>query len=1408
MGRRSRSRSRGAELPPPPDVGPPVAGGQGARAADGNDIMGELFGNLERVRELTDAIVIGEPGANLIPPGPPVLGVVSRDGIRSMGSTRPGPANEQSQEHEVLLDARASSPHDEVASTNVSINMCRDEFLYLTRSPPNRHPNASWDEQVYLAGVGRQTSSTQPSSDNKFVDLEAGTGVLDTEVHHGVPAPGAPGFWQRLSAARLSVWRVISTILMTVYDYVRPAGGLPTHRQHHETGLRSAMEQEMQTESESLFLGRLRGYAISQVQDGRAEVYAQVNDNAELLIQGSYVPTLRDLSTGEMARESALTRIAPNGTPFLVPDVNRGIMTAYFQRKTWRLIYALEIRDTFNNTVFAAVDDIVKSTWMRKVFDFANPFPRIRAAEPAAEDSSSTDSEMPGWHSDTVSDAHSRVAESSSSSSADGGDAFAEAFRMMMQRNRGDAPPGAGADDTAPASQEGARTAISQAVQRAGRNLTQNTGMTFVAFHQFDHGQRCHMCGLPLLQEEEAMVDHEGRGVHSRCLMTLEPDSPDSTEREDRLRSERIAVLEEDLRASRARMVEHRADTGIVARISAIDRQVLTIPHGDVEAPDAVIEEDVGHEAPPPGANPYDFESDGHTRYGARAPASVASRRRDPAIPPDTQANRWPPVSESRPLAAEEAYAAFDPLRYPGYRTLVSAMSQIKTKFVAYVRGMFSDDLVNGREEKGRRIWEKRQSLSHRFALGGEWTSAPLILGREPAHTEQFTKYDVEVNKRTHRARIGPHPTSLWTKRVLPDGTEVDDGVLDLAMSHNPPPLQSAAEVEAQAVVDELCPPSTVTAVSGAAHRAGATSPYVRVYEHSPGQSPFQRYHNIFVQLDMPYDVITQKGNWFAEDLPMFITSLDRTCRYAMHPYTDTGPPAGLPIPDPTDGAILVGIPADLHVSVLLPPGGPQPSVPRRIVHSTFYAAGSTRGGSIVQWIGNSINDDAIWGRAVLSKEFAFDLHAMRHERSRVAKKIWQEKPENLNRSVSDASRCYPSVPFARRHVHAKMFDSIYLASEEHTYSDSWDHNTAHSVGHAGHGSINWRISFQRRPGSYRQRARLELRRSTRGFQRAEEALSRKLPTHLEVMPQWSKPVVHDTDFALLSLTSFVSSDRVAMWFWHANQAVLDVGQPARVFPLVYVQAHEPFDKPLAEYGKTPTPHADVIRIAYADRDGRLMTDSFLIKRKKGDSPGWQQADLREALQLINKCIRVLRYRRYNPDLLQVDEVIQQRWERRVLGAVMRNRTKSWRAAVCSNCGHQNLLLGARENARTISHCQFIAASRDETEQLHRPRRNWGVEPRMGLVEARRQEEDWHRAKFCPCLTAVWCSTICANDVAHGESHYWSDGHRRYTVLMVLMQTKVNNNRDFAKEMVIQILRYLRVLHGHSYGAMPFFWKF
>ena len=1511
MGRKSRSRSRGAEPPSPPDVGPPLAGGQDHRAADGIDIVDELFGDLQRQRELADAIIIAEPGANLIPPGPPVLGVVCRDDIISTGPTRPGPASACSRAHESSLGVRASSPRGEVAPNHVSIDMCKDEFLYLTRSPPDRHPSAAWDEQIYLAGVGREAAtqgiqSRPPSdnTDNTYVDLEAGIRVRAAEVHHGAPNPETPSFWQRLSAIRRSVWRVMYTVFTITYGYVRPIGSLLVPRRSCEVQMRHEMEQEVQTDTRSLFLGQLRGHSTSNTQGERADAHVQVNDNAEMLIQGSYIPTPRDPFTGEVAAvDRSHMRLAPNGTPFLVPDVERGLITAYFQRKTWRLIYVLKIREVFSSAIFATVDDTIKYTWMCRVFDFANPFPRVRAQVPVNDGASSTDSEMPGLHPDTDSDTHQQAGESSSSSADDGGgDAFADAFRLMMQRNRGGEPAGADVNDNTFTGQEDTHdeqashppteaqispekepedepdvdAPISQVVQRDGNNLTRNMDMCFVTYHQFDHGQKCYICDRPLRSRslgDEAMIDREGRGVHTRCIIAIEPGSPDSAEREERVRTERIAVLEEDLRMSRARLAEYRAEALLVtphghdttAQITPPERpgretltwqtpappgavptqyermrdqvrgrtgrrlatrvydsptvgRMLTISHGDVEAPDAVVEESVGHGAPAPDAagaaglpsmpvNPYDIASEKYTRYGARVPASVASQRAESVIVEDTQTNRWPPVSDERPLAAEDAHRSFSPLLYPGYRTLVSAMSQIKNKFTAYVRGMFADELVNAREERARQIWEKRQTYPHRFALGGEWTSAPLIMGREPAHTAQFTKYEKEVNQRTQLARIGPHPTSLWTKKVQPDGTETDDGVLDLTMVHNPPPLLSAAEEEAQAVVDEICPPATRTATSGAAHRAGATNPYVKVYEHRHGQSPFYRYHNMFVQLDRPYDVTKQKGNWFAEDLAMFITSLDRTCRYARHPHTDDH--NGPPVPDATEGAILVGIPADVHASVLVPPGGVYPGVPRRIAHTSYYGAGSNRGGSIVQWIGNSIYDDEIWCRASFNQEFAFDLHAMRHERSRVAKKIWQERPENRYREVSDFTRCYPSAPMIKCQVHAKMFDSMFLPGEEPTYSDHWDHNTAHSVGHAGHGSINWKLAFQRRPGSYKHRARLELRRSERGFQRAGDALARKLPTHLEVMPQWSTPVVHDTDFALLALTSFVSTDRVAMWFWHANQAVLDAGQPARVFPLVYVQAHEPFDKPLLEYGKTSTPHADVVRIAFAGRDGRLKTDSFLIKRKRGDTQGWQQADLRDALQLINKCIRILRYRRYNPNMLQIDETIQQRWERRVISAVVRDRTKSWRAAACSNCGYQNLLLSAREDPTTISHCRYIAAVRDETWQLHRARRvDWGVEPRMGLAEARRQEETWQRVKFCPCLTAVWCSNICANDVAHGENHYQTDGHRRYTVLMTMLQTKVSGNREFAKEMTIQILRYLRVLHGHSYGAMPFFWKF
>ena len=1549
MGERSRSRSRGAALSPPPDVGPSPAGGQAARAADDKDIIDELFGDLGRVRELTDAIVIAPPGANLVPPGPPALTGVSRGGptfseMISIGSTYPGPASELPQERRVRSGARASSPRGEVAPVEPSIHMYKDEILYLTHTLSDRHPSAAWDERVYLAGVGRQVPATQSSTDNKLPDLEAGAGTMIDEAYHGAATPDTPTFWQRLSAIRVSAWRVISTVFMAAFSSVRLGIGLPTLWWRRDTNVHHATGHEVQTESVSLFLGRLRGHSTSHEQGGRADTHVQVNDNAEILIRGSYIPTPRDPYTGEVVVMAP--RAAPNGTPYLVPDLDRGLEIAYLQRRTWRLMYMLKVRETFNDIIFAEIDDTVKSDWMRRVFTFVNPYPRIEAVG----DASSSDSEMPGLYNNDDSDTQ-RAESSASRSDDDDGDAFANAFRMMMnlpdeihQRTHStdavrdvlranvdrtahmrdtptdisslgmhtelidlqpqelleeslsglsDNPPDeetrqrlidhfrrrdVNANNDTHTRQEDARNALiyrraidewsgsgepdeepDTAIRRAGRNLTHNTGMQFVTFHNFDHGQRCHLCSMLLLQGEGVMIDRDGQVAHSRCLATTlgEPDSPDSIEGEERLRlmSERIAVMEEDLRASRIRLAERNAATAertavmeedlrasrvrlaehdaatavarsrraarrssrITASISDIDtqstvgthivlperpgrgavyagrhvpaRQVLTIPHGDTEAPGAVIEENVGHGAPMPesleagnaaggSSNPYDSSSDGYTRYGARVPAAVASQRADVAIPPDVEANRWPAVSDMRPLAAEETFTPFDPMRYPGYRTLVSAMSQFKNKFIAYVRGMFSEELINERVEKGRRVWESRRELPHRYALGGEWTTAPLIWGREPAHTEQFIRYEGQADKKTQLTRIGPHPVSLWTKRVASDGGEGDD------------------------------PPRAV--YQPGVFRDERTSPYVRVYEHPRGQSPFQRYHNIFVQLDRPYDITKNKGNWFAEDLPAFVTSLDRTCRHAVHesyPY-NVGNPAPIPIIDPADTAILAGFPADLHVSILVPPGGPQPSTPRKIVHQAYYGAGSTRGGSIVQWVGNSLNDDEVWGRAVCNQEFAFDLHALRHERGMAAKKIWQSRPENRFREVPDAARCYPSAPFAKKQVYAKLYDNIYLPEEEAMYSDAWDHNTIHSLGHAGHGSVNWKTFLQRRPGNYRQQAKVELRRSAQGFQTADEALSRNLPTYLEVMPHWPLPVIHDTDFALLSLTSFVSSDRVAMWFWHANQAVLDVGQPARIFPLVYLQAHEPLDKPLMEYGKTPMPHADVIRIAYAGRDGRLKTDSFIIKRKKGDSDGWQQADLRDTIYLINKCLRVLRYRRYNPDVLQINDVIQQRWEKRVVGAVVVNRMKSWRAVACSQCGYQNLLLGARETAKTISHCQFIAAQRDETRRLFISRSRWGVEPRLGLAEARQQEEGWHRAKFCPCLTAVWCSAICANDVTHGESHYQSDGHRRYTVLMMVMRTKVKDNRDFAKEMVIQILRYLRVLHGHSYGAMPFFWKF
>ena len=470
MSRRSRSRSRGAEPPPPPDIGPPHAGDQAGRAADG--------------RETVDDI--------------------------STGSMNPGPAAEETRGREFRSGARASLLHGEVAPANIPIHMCQDEILYLTRSAPHIHPSAAWDERVYLAGVGRRPSLTQPSSDGVILDLEAGAGITIDESHHGSPPPGAVGYWQRFTAARRRIWGVINTIFIATWNFVRSIRGLRLHQHQdmmEELGsvqdefdrerdairrlhldmididpeelaryvdparapiVRAAMERDVQTESSSLFLGHLRGNSDTHTRDGREDSITQVNDNAELLVQGSYVPTPRDPVTGELALEYVPVRMAPNGTPFLVPDGDRGLTTAYFRRRTWRLIYAMYIRDLFSSAAFATIDDIVKVAWMRRVFDFIDPYPRFTwgRTEITAASASGSDPEMPGLQADSDTDAHSSQTESSSEN--DNGDAFAEAFRMMMQRGRGGGGP-----ETEPA----VATSIPHDMRRVGHNLTRNTGM-------------------------------------------------------------------------------------------------------------------------------------------------------------------------------------------------------------------------------------------------------------------------------------------------------------------------------------------------------------------------------------------------------------------------------------------------------------------------------------------------------------------------------------------------------------------------------------------------------------------------------------------------------------------------------------------------------------------------------------------------------------------------------------------------------------------------------------------------------------------------------------------------------------------------------------------------------------------
>ena len=76
---------------------------------------------------------------------------------------------------------------------------------------------------------------------------------------------------------------------------------------------RVVTEREMQTETSSLFHGELRGsYNVRNLGE-RTNVHVQVNDNAEMLIRGAYIPTPRCPITGEVAREYLPMRVAPNG---------------------------------------------------------------------------------------------------------------------------------------------------------------------------------------------------------------------------------------------------------------------------------------------------------------------------------------------------------------------------------------------------------------------------------------------------------------------------------------------------------------------------------------------------------------------------------------------------------------------------------------------------------------------------------------------------------------------------------------------------------------------------------------------------------------------------------------------------------------------------------------------------------------------------------------------------------------------------------------------------------------------------------------------------------------------------------------------------------------------------------------
>ena len=274
--------------------------------------------------------------------------------------------------------------------------------------------------------------------------------------------------------------------------------------------------------------------------------------------------------------------------------------------------------------------------------------------------------------------------------------------------------------------------------------------------------------------------------------------------------------------------------------------------------------------------------------------------------------------------------------------------------------------------------------------------------------SEQFMRYEDELNAKMETTHIGPEPARRVERKVIDATDEVHDRV----------ELGKGALSGAVTTIRRLI--------------ADTAANFVGRFTHRLGQAPFSDHHNMYRQADAEYDIINERGSWFVYDLPWFVQSLDRTSRES-HNVTAEGAP---------DNRLIGNFPGDLHLQVLMPLGGPLPWLPQCVQHQAYYGSAVLSGGTVGHWQGTAPMDDDVIQRASMLSEFSYDLFNLRFERSKVATAAYRESKRLMPENVTTPMLwCYKSVPSPTRHCTYQPYDIMYLQDRKKEYMDAWQYN-------------------------------------------------------------------------------------------------------------------------------------------------------------------------------------------------------------------------------------------------------------------------------------------------------------------------------------------------------------------------------